>query len=160
MRVPPKGEAFYFLAPTSGFGGRYKRRFPLTPDGWTQAWREFVSEDPEAAALYKEALLDRASLPARKAELAEAYSRFSRIPQLAVVADCALIGGYGHDQLVLSGRYDLYFTDAEVLITRPSLPEPKASLQYRDVLALRVDGPGAITRGGGFIGGGFGVVGA
>lgn len=80
------------------------------------------------------------------------------MPQLAVVPDCALIGGYGYERLALSGRYDLYFTDSQVLITRPGLPEPKASLQYRDVLALRVDGPGAITGGGGFIGGDFGAV--
>ena len=79
------------------------------------------------------------------------------MPQLAVVADCALIGGYGYDQLALSSRNDIHFTDSAVLITSAGLPEPKASLQYRDVLALRVDGPGAITRGGGFIGGGFGA---
>ena len=47
-----------------------------------------------------------------------------------------------------------------MLITRMFSPEPVAQLPYGDLLAMRVDGPGAVTQGGGFVGGGFGLAGA
>jgi hypothetical protein len=47
-----------------------------------------------------------------------------------------------------------------VVVAETASATERETLDYVDLLALKVDGPGAITTGGGFIGGGFGVTGA
>lgn len=80
--------------------------------------------------------------------------------QMAVLTACTLVGGYGYDTLGLSGEYDLIFSETHVLVTPPASRDVLAQIEYDDVLAFRVDGPGAVTRGGGFMGGGLGLTGA
>ena len=55
IKVKSRGNAFYFLA-ARGALRRYGRRFPLTEEGWVDAWTAFVSEDPAGARLYRDSL--------------------------------------------------------------------------------------------------------
>ena len=55
IKVKPRGNAFYFLAAQGGLR-RYGRRFPLTEEGWIEAWTAFDTEDPVGAALYRGSL--------------------------------------------------------------------------------------------------------
>ena len=66
IKVRSRDTAFYFLA-ARGALRRYGRRFPLTEEGWLQAWTTFAAEDPVGAALYRDSLDAGSSGPARSA---------------------------------------------------------------------------------------------
>ncbi len=164
LKLGGSRKRFYFLASSRSDVGRYRRKFPISEDGWREAWHAFATEDPLGAAAYRGALQRRAGHALREADRLElarqGAERLAQLPQIAEVAGCTLIGGYQYDRLTPANGYDLHFADDRVLITPSATTAILVELEYAEVLALRVDGPGAITRGGGFIGGGFGLAGA
>lgn len=164
MRIGRRGKGHYVLASNWSDAGRNARRFPLSEDGWQQAWQAFAAEDPAGAAAYGESLRARgqlALLDERNSELArQGAERLRHLPRLADVSGCTLIGGYRYEGLRPDNSYNLYFVDDRVLLTPFATTAVVAEIEYAETLALRVDGPGAITQGGGFIGGGFGFGGA
>jgi hypothetical protein len=78
----------------------------------------------------------------------------------ASMAKCSLQGGYHIEPLHANASTDLYFTDDRLLVTDQGSPDIVLAIAYEDLIALRIEGPGAITTGGGFVGGGFGLKGA
>jgi hypothetical protein len=64
--VPRRGDTFYFLARSGVLTRRYARRFPLTAEGWAQAWAEFAGGDPEAARAYQSRAHQRSLADAAK----------------------------------------------------------------------------------------------
>lgn len=80
--------------------------------------------------------------------------------KLVEVRGCVVQAGFGFEEFERGTATDLYFEEHRLVITRASSPETIAVMPYANVVALRVDGPGAVNSGGGFMGGGFGVKGA
>jgi hypothetical protein len=88
----------------------------------------------------------------------KALQRFRR--EEFALFDCVYLGGYGVN-LEPKTRYDLLFGDGERLVVRrEGSSNDTGSIPYRDIERIDVGGPGEVTTGGGFVGGGFGVQGA
>jgi hypothetical protein len=153
------GTTEYRVSSRGAFGGfreRGARVFPEGPSGWAQAWLAFGEGDPAAARAY----VAKLSSSSTKEGYASNRAALDALSLLAKISNLELIGGFGTDSLNLGSHYDLYFTFDTVVVAETASATTMGTLDYVDLLALKVDGPGAVTTGGGFIGGGFGVTGA
>lgn len=166
----------FFVAPA----GKLKRStdFPRTADGWSRAWREFESGDPTGAANYRR----QDSVRQRTAEAAALLRSQDATPPLpaaatipnvfffnpedagadafAVVPGCILVTGYTPKNDASPRDVTLYFFFDRIEVRNSARHHLLATVLLQDVLTLRVDGPGAQSAGGGFVGGGIGLVGA
>ncbi len=80
---------------------------------------------------------------------------------IVYLSGCRIIGGAGlPPDLATDGDWSLAFTDEEVLLLPDNNPRPEQvwNMGWRG-LKLEVEGAGAVRKGGGFMGGGFGLVG-
>lgn len=156
LRASRAGGLEYFLAKRSVFGGfseRSARTFQLTQEGWTEAWLVFSATCPAAARAYLNKI-DRGDSDA--AAVATRRAQFATRATLGSIGNLALVAGFALEPLVVGRNYSLYFTDEAILVADAAAREVD-SLAHADLLALNVDGPGAVTKGGGFIGGGIGL---
>ena len=78
-------------------------------------------------------------------------------PPFAVLNPCVCLGGSGYD-FVAGDTMRLEFTDASMSVIASD--GAKATIHYLEVVDIQIAGPGKVSSGGGFIGGGFGVTGA
>jgi hypothetical protein len=140
-------------------------RFPLTEQGWAQCWATLQTDYPELART----VANRASLEQRKAEQraqrVSAEQRYRAELQsleiLTSVPKCILLGGHGYSEdLIPRTTVDLYFASEGLWVTRAGTGTPEIQCPYSEAAAIDFSGPGKITKGGGFFGGGFGVKGA
>jgi hypothetical protein len=87
-----------------------------------------------------------------------------RVGALAVLPDCLLIGGSGFDiERPGEGTWNVIFRDDQVLLHQEVHSVSGASQTLRvewEGLSIDIGGAGAMRKGGRFIGGGFGIVGA
>lgn len=120
--------------------------FPYDADGWRLAWSRFSSLEPRAETIERERS-GRSYRPLTLATL-EDY-RSARIQR------CVLLGGYGYP-LVPNVVYEIDFDEDFVSIS----DVVALTIPYKGVTALEIGGKGAVTMGGRFFGGGFGVGGA
>jgi hypothetical protein len=138
---------------------------PLTETGWQQIWGQMVREYPDLASavarkvqpqsLRRERYLARLELEPQMREELEAQSVVSSVD------DCVLLGGYGYDPDFEAGTScTLYFTQWGVWAAVTGSHVPCFRRSYSDSRLLDFTGPGKVTSGGGFIGGGFGLKGA
>ncbi len=75
-----------------------------------------------------------------------------------VLADCTVLGGSGHP--VAAGEsVTVRFGEDTVELEHPHRGVTD-KIHYAEILECAIGGPGTVTTGGGFIGGGFGVAGA
>ena len=80
---------------------------------------------------------------------------------LACLRQVALLGGYAADAaLVIGELYDARFLDDRLAIFPARSWEAHAVVAYPEVEDIEIGGPGLVKSGGGFVGGGFGAVGA
>ena len=80
---------------------------------------------------------------------------------LKSLANCVLLGGHGYGETLQPGaRMDLYFTAEGLWATQKGWSTPVIKSPYLDAIAIEFEGPGRITKGGGYWGGGFGLKGA
>jgi hypothetical protein len=71
-----------------------------------------------------------------------------------------LLGGYGIDDGLAPGaKVDFYFTERGVWLAKAGSYRPYLRRSYEESRALAFEG-GAFRKGGGFVGGGFGLIGA
>ena len=71
------------------------------------------------------------------------------------------LGGYVPDvHLVTRDRYDVPFLEDRILVVESKKRHVIADLPYTEIELVEVGGPGIVKTGGGFTGGGFGVLGA
>ena len=136
--------------------------FPLTQDGWAEAWQALAKEAPEAAAktraLLRERELQLLSVPAW-AESAEITALDS--DSLACLRDVTLIGGYAPEAAMAVGkRYDARFLQDKLAVFPVGRWQALAELPYLGVEDVEIGGPGLVRSGGNFAGGGFGAIGA
>jgi len=138
-------------------------RFPLTEDGWASAWRALVRENPDAAEKIQVRLRER------EREHRELDRRLGTIPEiaeldarsLACLRQVALLGGYAPEAAIVIGEfYDARFLEDRLAVFPAHSWEARAEVPYSEVEDIEIGGPGLVKSGGGFIGGGFGAVGA
>jgi hypothetical protein len=157
------GPAFVLLKPGALGSPKVVERFPLTQEGWASAWRAYVRESPESAEKC------RAQLRVREREERELGQRFGQPAELveldsrslACLRQVALLGGYAPEAAIAIGeRYDARFLEDRLGIFPRLHWEPLAEVPYSEVEDVEIGGPGLVRSGGGFVGGGFGAVGA
>jgi hypothetical protein len=161
-RTTDKGGPCYVTLRRTALGS-YKilESFPLTGEGWATAWDALVKLDPNSAEKARATLKVRQRRDAedgysKPAELAELDARtLVRLPQVA------LLGGFAPGAPLIVGEpYDARFLDDGVIICAPGDWKALAEVPYREIEDVEIGGPGLVKSGGGFIGGGFGAVGA
>jgi hypothetical protein len=139
-------------------------RFPLTEAGWATAWQALAQQDPDAAGKI------RVRLTEREREQQELDQRFGATPELAELESrsvaylrpVVLLGGYAPDtaRIVIGESYDVRFLEDRLAIYPARSWEARTEVPYSEVEDVEIGGPGLVTSGGGFAGGGFGAVGA
>ena len=158
----------FFVAPIGKVrrgGTRGGTNYKWTREGWALAWAEFEAGDPAAAAEYR-LLADRRQEAIARDDLRRAKAEVPMIAMLAlrdtsfaVVPKCGWINGYGFGGLS-EHEVTIFFLLDSIEIVPTTSNQPILSLQLTDLLMIHVDGPGLVTTGGGFIGGGEGLTGA
>jgi hypothetical protein len=147
-------------------------RFPLTEAGWEMAWNALARLDPGAAARTRLQLKDRELEDRQREEQDQRRQELDHVmaaPEVArldavtlgFMRAVTLIGGYATDASILIGeRYDVRFLDDRIAVCVAGGWRPRAGMPYGEVEDVEIGGPGLVKSGGGFSGGGFGVVGA
>ena len=132
------------------------KRFPLTEDGWRQAWQALVRIDAAAAETAQAMLAEQASRALASADLAELEAAtIGYLPQIV------FLGGHAPEaELAVRGSYDLRFLADRLGVFPCQHTDALVQVPYRDVEVVDIGGPGLVKSGGGFVGGGFGVAGA
>ena len=159
-----RGPAFVALGKGALGGMKVLDRFPLTEAGWVLAWNAVARVDPEAARRIRGTLAERDREAARLApdrvlvgpEVAVLDSR-----SLASLPGAVLLGGYAAvPALVIGERYDVRFLEDRLAAYWIGRPAPRAEVPFAQIEVVEIGGPGLVKSGGGFVGGGFGAVGA
>lgn len=152
-----------FATPRRTVLGGYKvlERFPFTPEGWASAWDALVKLDPNSAAKVRVRLKQRQQHEAehgygKSAQMAELDAR-----TLVRLRQVALLGGYAPGAPIAIGQwYDARFLEDRLAIFECHRWQALAEILYAEIEDVEIGGPGLVKSGGGFIGGGFGAVGA
>jgi len=79
-------------------------------------------------------------------------------PVLCPLETCTVLGGSGYDLIAGRDASVRFRTDGIVISGDAAAADQR--ITYPEVIDVQIDGPGSVRRGGGFIGGGFGVTGA
>ena len=131
-------------------------RYPLTDEGWAEAWKALVAFDPVEAEKALPALAQRA-----EADREFLARRELKANSLACLSEVVFLGGYVPGAELAAGKaYDVRFLEDRLAVLPCQGLQALAELPYSAVEAVDVGGPGLVKSGGGFVGGGFGVVGA
>jgi hypothetical protein len=163
-RPDAKGGPVFVIMSRSMLGS-YKvvDRFPLTEEGWAEAWKALVKLSPAAAGKI------RATLASRTAEDRALQRRFEPSPEvaeldsrsLACLYEVALLGGYAtRASLTIGEYYDVRFLEDRLIVVPALQADVLIGVPYSDIEDVEIGGPGLVKSGGGFMGGGFGAVGA
>ncbi len=135
-------------------------QWPLTEEGWDQAWRQIAKDLPYLATAIATTWQKTATQRAAQARRAENRAALEGEGRLEVLAACVFLGGYGTEPGLEPGeKVDLYFTDAGAWLTKAGSYKPYLRRSYQSARSLEFEG-GTIRSGGGYRGGGFGLVGA
>jgi len=130
--------------------------FPLTEAGWTRAWQSLIKQAPAAALQVRARLEAQESAAARKRDWQELDAR-----TLITLHEVAYLGGYVPDSAITPGeRCDVRFLEDRLAIFAYRKADAHVEVPYGQIEHVEIGGPGLIRRGGGFVGGGFGVTGA
>jgi hypothetical protein len=98
--------------------------------------------------------------------LSSAYSRTQDLTwiksitgdsEAKVLADCTLVGGHGHS--LPAGTECGLLIGGEWFVVRPKSISGLISIPWKEITHIDFSGKGALQQGGGFMGGGFGLVG-
>ena len=141
-------------------GSELLAHWPLTEDGWQEAWSYMCAEQSELAKAVGSRLRAKAQRDEVLQKTAEAQAELDSQGRLDLLPGCVLLGGYGFEDGLKSGeRVDLHFTREGIWVAKAGKLRPYLRRRYSSILALDFRG-GAVRTGGGYVGGGFGAVGA
>jgi hypothetical protein len=144
-------------------------QFPRTEEGWTECWTVITAEFPELASV----ILRRFDVAAERVAGQEHLVNLQAADDAALrelrslrtfgrVDGCTLLGGYGikEEALRVGQSCTVLFTESELWL-QPGM-QNRAVLRrpYSELTAVEFTGPGKVTKGGGIIGGGFGLTAA
>jgi hypothetical protein len=116
-------------------------RFPLTEQGWASAWRALADLDGSAAAAIAAMLAKRE--PSRRAAAALAALDAESLYCLRRVICNGASGGV---PLAKGQAYDLRFLGDRIIVCPPHSVDAIVEVQYRDVEAVEVGGPGEVSK--------------
>ena len=150
-----------FVVVRRGILGSIKdvERFPLTEEGWADAWWSLAGHDSLIADIIRD-------------ELARRQARIVRVKQderqpeleaqaLAYLPRMTFLGGYLPEaELERGNAYDLRFLSDRLAVFPEGQTPWLADVPYLDVEDVEIGGPGLIKTGGGFTGGGIGLASA
>lgn len=144
-------------------------QFPRTEEGWAECWTVITTEFPELVNVIlrrfdvaAERVAGQERLVSLRAADDAALRELRSLRTFGRVDGCVLLGGYGikEEDLRVGQSCALLFTESELWL-QPGM-QNRAVLRrpYSELTAVEFSGPGKVTKGGGIIGGGFGVTGA
>ena len=155
------GPAFALISRNLVGSYRIREAFPLTEEGWAQAWDVLARLSPERAAAAREVLARRAAADrARQEEAGETPELIALdVESLAPVRGVTLLGGYAPDVDMLVGhQYDIRFREERLAVYRHRRPDLVVELPYAGIEAVDIGGPGLVASGGRFQGPAFGAL--
>lgn len=158
-----RGGAVFVILTKGALGGqKVAERFPLTTAGWEMAWQAVARVDPDAVAEMRVQLAERRVEDERWRGYDSAVAERAELDSvtLACLMGATLLGGYGPSAMVIGERYEVRFLDDRVAAFPARGLLPLAEVPYRQIDDVEIGGPGLVRSGGGFSGGGFGVVGS
>jgi hypothetical protein len=141
-------------------------RFPLTEGGWSSAWQALVSRDSYSAGLVRRVLAERLDPSLTREEAREKEREKEQRIELdaqtvAFLPGMIYLGGYSPGVGIrVRNVYDVRFLQDRLAVLPPSGIRPVFDVPYLEVEDVEIGGPGAVRKGGGFVGGGFGLTGA
>lgn len=134
--------------------------WPLSGEGWSEAWAFLVQHQPGLADAVRTVWRKDAGTREYLAHRARHEAALAQEGVLERLPRCVLLGGYGYTDGATPGtRVDLHFTNWGIWMTNAREFAPLVRCAYETVSALELGG-GAVRKGGGHVGGGFGVLGA
>lgn len=147
-----------------GFGRKVRYRFPVSEAGWTQTWKVLSTECPDLAATLV-AQVESALRRQRGVTVVEEdgvhRQALNEAEALHLLPSLVILGGSGYGSEVSPGdAVDVYFTRKGLCVTQPGSASPRFDRPYNDMRDIEFSGPGRVTKGGGFFGGGFGLTAA
>jgi len=170
------GNRYFVIHRRTLMSEEIETRVPVEAAAWEGIWRRYAESERRAA---------RQWLAQRSADLAKQEAEAERLRELGAaeieqlrqtgvedsgpleagllgrISGLVLLGGHGEGLGVeIGAAYDAWFRDREMVLTETSKRYALFAWPYEDIEAVEITGPGAVTRGGGMIGGGFGVTGA
>ena len=157
FRRPAKGGPVFVILRRTGLGTlKVVESFPLTEDGWARAWQSLVRQNPAAIPQVLARMDDREAAAASTRGWQELDAS-----TLVTLAEVAYLGGYVPESAITpGGRYDVRFLENRVAMFARGRADVLVEVPYGQVEHVEIGGPGLIRKGGGFVGGGFGVTGA
>jgi len=147
-RPARKGGATYILARRTRLDDiKILERYPLTEDGWAQAWQALISLDAASAEQVLEMLEDRCA-----AQRAHIVARELAANSLAYLPDVIFMGGYAPSaEFTVGSPYGLRFVQDRLVVLpgrRAGAPilDVLAEVLYSDIEAIDVGGPGLVKK--------------
>ncbi len=135
-------------------------RWPLSDEGWREAWAFLTEHQPELADAVRTVWVKETATREYAAHRAQLEAALAQEGVLDRLPSCVLLGGYGYTDGATPGAHvDLHFTNWGIWMTYAGEVSPLLRCSYETVDALQLEG-GAVRKGGGYVGGGFGVLGA
>ncbi len=140
-------------------------QFPLTSVGWEKCWETLQGDFPQLAQeVSQRVLLEQGRTQVQRERLAredESRSLLQSMEMLTSLPNCILLGGHGYSENLRPRTVlDLYLTADDLWASTAGRAAPVIRCAYEETTEVEFSGPGIVTRGGGFIGGGFGAKGA
>lgn len=125
----------YFVVTGRSPGGAIKvlQRFPLSGQGWTEAWQVLSRLDASAAAAIEDRLAKREASRREAEALATLDAR-----SLSYLRSVSFDGGSHSGSLTKGDRYDLRFQDDRFMVCSVGLTHAFVELPYADVEAVEV----------------------
>jgi Short C-terminal domain len=131
----------FVLVQLRWFGRPVKARFPLTEQGWENAWKALSSADPSAAIAIAAKL-------ARQAERENAAAALAALEQASLchLPRVTFKGGSGGAALAKDRVYVLRFLGDQLTVSLNRQLNALLSIPYRDVDSVEVNGPGKVGK--------------
>jgi hypothetical protein len=146
----------FLLVRTGVMSEKILDRFPLTQNGWGRAWNALVKLDADAAQAVAKALQDSRDAAAKSQAASELEAR-----TLNTLRGVTYLGGHVPESSITAGKqYDVRFLEDRLAVYACRQADVLAEVPYGQVERVEIGGPGLVKKGGGFVGGGFGVTGA
>lgn len=135
-------------------------RYPLNDEGWVRAWHALVRLDRLTAEKALAALVRRTESESAVRVGLEEGARLAD-STLTLMPEVVYLGGYVPGAGLTAGSmYDARFLHDRLSFHPCGESQALAEVPYSLIEAVDIGGPGLVRTGGGFSGGGFGLVGA
>lgn len=142
-RPSRKGGPCYLVGRQTLAGGlKVIETFPLTDQGWAQAWRSLLRHDRTLATSLRAELTKRSAVAQVETDVAQLDAS-----TLEKVQDVIFLGGHAADLGFAAGeRYDLRFRAEDLLITQRAKAVPVLIARFGELGAIEIGGPGQVRQ--------------